>query len=56
MFPRFPRFQLPRFAPGPRMMAVDEGEGVNPSACCSSMVSERVLLKGQSVRVVVRDD
>ena len=44
-----------RTSPGPRM-AVDEGERANPSACGSPMLSERVLFKGQSVRVVVRVD
>ena len=37
-------------------MAVPEAIGANPSACCSPMVSERVLFKGQGVRVVVSDD
>ena len=49
------KFSCCRNFPGPRM-AVDEGERVNPSACGSPMVSERVLFKGQSVRVVVRVD
>ena len=37
-------------------MGVPEAIGVNPSACRSPIVSERVLFKGQSVRVVVRLD